>query len=540
MKRLLALVCLASTLAIDAADRAKADETLMAPHVAARLGLTEAWQRTIATPNGGSSIADQQLFVHDTNPHVYVEIIEGAKADPKPKPAKPDATPPAATPPVDDAKVLARIAVDVPDESGLPVGLKEAERLASNEIRRLKRRGVEASMRTTEVRRVYLYSIADDGTLEARDAETGRPIWLTRVGMRGLSFGQLGVSEKVLTVVNGSNMIQVNAEDGIVLAEMRTMGSPQFGAINSGDYAMIVTIGGGLEGYPLADPTADPFREMVAGRALASPTRSPSSSKIAWATDQQFVYVMELLGTPSTLFRLHTDGSVVGRVAAASDDRFFFASETGQVYGMKATRSGEVLWATPFGEPFFEEPVILDNQLLVLSAYGRMFCLNTESGDLMWDQPASNIDHILGGFGDQIFAVTQGGSMTVINRDDGATIGTYADVRPGRLLPNTKTNRLYLVSDSGVVQCMRPIDSDMPKFSRQPQSQAVAEEKTEKKKDAGTSSPFDAPGTDPFGAGGADPFGAGGADPFGAGAADPFGAPAGDTADPFGSDPFGN
>lgn len=591
MPRSLAIVfLLVPTIAVVVpSHHVSADEALMPAGVAQRLGLIESWQRTISSPGGAAAIVDEQVFVHQKDPQIYVEVVEsgaammsvdkmgsdkmaadkmaaekregmaakemmasGGDAMMKSEPAGMQMA--KAT---DNAKVLMRIAVGSSDRLGKPIDKKEAERLAGNEIRRMKRRGIDATMRTTEVRRVVLYSLAEDGSLEARDGETGQPLWMVQIGRSDLPFRELGISENYITIVNGANVLEVDAATGEVIDEHPTIGVPQFGAVNAGGFAVIATLGGGLEGYPLRDPLADPFRKMVAGRALGTPIKSPTSTKTAWATDQSFVYVMELDPQPYELFRLQTDGMVVGGIAAADGDRFFFATDAGQVYGLRATRSGEVLWTTPFGEPFFVKPLALENHLFVVSTYGRMFCLESENGNLVWDAPATNVGAILGGFGDQIFIRTVGGSFAVVDRKTGQTKQTVGEIRPNRLLPNLKTNRLYLVSDAGVVQCMRPIDSALPKFSIQPDPQPMAEttekmEKMEKESgpfDAGGSNPFGAGGGDPFGGGaGGDPFGAGGGDPFGAGAGgDPFGAGGGDPfggggaiEDPFGGDPFGN
>jgi outer membrane protein assembly factor BamB len=272
--------------------------------------------------------------------------------------------------------VITRIRTDKVGSTGNPIGLDEAKRQASNEIRRLKRRGIEAKINVREVPRVHLYSIASDGRVESRDAETGEIVWNVRVGDRRLPYQGLGVSENFVTVINGANLIQLDAENGETIVELRTMKTPIFGATNSGRFAMIPSIGGGIQGYPLYDPTLDPFLEIVEGSALHLPTKAPGSTKVGWGTDRGFVYVMELQGTPSVLFRLNTDGIVSGKVASASGDRFFFASENGQVYGIRATRSGKVLWSQPYGEPFYNEPFVFGEKILLRSAYGNLFALD--------------------------------------------------------------------------------------------------------------------------------------------------------------------
>jgi outer membrane protein assembly factor BamB len=437
--------------------------------------------------------------------------------------------------------VLVRIASNRIGANGKVLGLEEAQRLASNEIRRLKRRGIEATTNVRTVPRVRLYSLANDGSLECRDAETGEPVWMVRVGARRLHYGALGVNEDYVSVTNGANLIQVDAATGEVIQEVRTLGAPLLGVINSADFAMIPTIGSGVEGYPLSDTTRDPFREIVAGETLALPTKAPGSTLIAWGTARAFVYAMEMQGTPSVLFRLNTDGIVSGRIASASGDRFFFGSEAGQVYGLQATRSGRVLWSIPFGEPFYDEPIVAGDQLLIRSTYGNLFSLGIDSGIMSWARPTPNVDDLLGAFGDHIFVTSMTGSLTVIDRESGKQVASFNEVRPTRLLVNKLTDRLYLVSESGDVQCLKPVGSDLPTFNIQPDLEPKTEDEVEPKPKPGAS-PFDPAASDPFGAGGADPFGAGGADPFGGGAmGDPFGSgdAGGDMADPFAENPFG-
>ncbi len=504
---------------------------LMSPSIMRQLGLTQAWARPIPVPAGAQTIADQQLFVHEENPKEFVEIVQAGSV-------------PADGSGVPQDKVIARISVEQIGINGQPIGRKEAERLATNEIRRLKRRGIDAELNMRTIPRVHLYSIATDGTLDCRDAETGEPKWMVGVGSQRLPYGELGVGEEHVTVINGGRLYTVEAATGEVIEQVDLIGAPNFGAINTGSYAMVPLVGGGVAGYPLFDPTRDPFKEIVSGDTLALPIKAPKSSRIAWGTDRGFVYVMEMQGDPSVLFRLKTDGIVSGRIATATGNRFFFGSENGQVYGLWGTRTGRVLWTVPFGEPFYNEPIIVGDSVLIRSSYGNLFSLNIETGALNWDRPVQNVSELVAAFGGRVYLTTLSGSLGVIDLKTGDRVGVFRDIRPTRLLVNRQTDRLYLVSDSGEVQCLREEGSELPTFNVQPEIQMPDEEA-----EVTTPAPK-APTTDPFGGGGADPFGGGapgGNDPFGGGAPggnDPFGGGAGGN-DPFGggndagNDPFG-
>lgn len=524
MKRLCLLVAVfCMTLSSLPMPTTRAEE-LMSPNTAARMGLVEAWQRQLRVPGGSASIVHQEIFLHDVDPKEYVEIL-GDAVDGK------------------DAPVLFRLDINTPGATGAPIGKAEAERLARREIRRLKRRGGDPKITSRTVPRICLYTAARNGTIECRDAETGTPIWMTQVGNARLPFGKLGVDDKYLSITNGGNLITIDVTNGEPISNIRTLSIPLYGTIHAGGHSILPTIRNGIEGYWLADTEEVPFMEIVAGLALKPPTRSPSSAKVAWGTDRSFVYVMETSGKPSVLFRLQTDGFVNGRIAAASGDRFFFGSESGQVYGVRATRKGRVLWSRPYGEPFYNDAMLVDGVMLIPSAYGNLFALDEKTGLSVWNAPAANVDEVIGGFDGKVFVRFISGGLGALDLKTGQLLDVDRSLMPRKLLVNRATNRLYLVNSTGTVQCLRPIDAELPSLqqSMMPVDESGGSEEMTKPKQQTTK-----PGIDPFQA--KDPFGvgpdagSGGAiDPFGAPggmADDPFGAPAGDAKDPFGGSPF--
>ncbi len=501
---------------------------LMKPDAASQLGLHRAWTGAIRSPSGVQSIADIQLVVHQSDPHQYLEIIY------TPAKSKSDSTDKGDQ----DVRVLQRIWVNEKNALGDPLGIAEAKRLASNEIRRLKRRRIVATTREFTVPRVYLYSISDFGALECRDAENGSLLWSTRVGDRNLNFRQLGVDDERVTVINGSNLILVDSKTGEVIAEEPLRNVPIFGAVNSGKYAMVATLRGPIESYDLTNFDRRPEYESASGRAVTPPIRSPVSSKVGWTTDKEYFYVMELGGNPNILFRLKTDGIVGGRPAAATGDRFFFGSDTGQVYAVRATRLGEVLWSMPFGEPFFSQPLLAGDSLFLASVYGNLHAIHAETGQSIWARPALGVKEVICVLGDHLYVIMTNENLAILNKTTGQRVREL-DIQPARFVLNHQTDRMYLLDQRGLIQCLRPEGSELPTFTTDIKFSVAKTENTEKQK---SESGKDPKASDPFGAGESDPFGGDddameNDDPFG-GDEDPFG---GDDDDPFGSDddPFG-
>lgn len=532
-----ALVVVAGFNSATAQQYSQAD--LMPLRMADSLGLEQAWLKNISAPFGRQSIVDQTLYVDSQNVIEYLEIIDSKASGDKMSGQKPamageagDAM--AMAKMVDDAKVLARFRLGQIGESGRPIDKAEAERLANNEIRRLKRFNVSATTRMIETPQVLLYSLANDGTLERRDAETGELDWRIVVGKQALGYGSLGVGTKNLIVTNGGNLIQVRASDGLIVDELRTGRPPRFGATVSGNFGLLHTTGGNIEAYPLDDVTLDPYIEHVQGSALTTPVRIPSSARVGWSTDRGYVYVMELEGTPATLFRLKTDGLVPGGLSAADGKRFFFASDAGQAYGLRATKSGEVIWVESIGEPIRSAPVVAGDRVLFLSVYGNLYCLDASTGERLWDEATSGIFRLHAAFDDKLYAVRTTGDLVAVHLEDGSVASSAGAFQPTSVLKNELTNRLYILSDQGMVQCLRPTNSPLPQLltavERRVEPITGEDAKPEREEKSPADDPFNKPADDPFGAGGNDPFGAGAGD-------DPFGVGKGGD-DPFGGDPF--
>ncbi|MEM0927150.1 MAG: PQQ-binding-like beta-propeller repeat protein [Planctomycetota bacterium] len=414
---------------------------LMSVSTAQRLGLEESWRRQMRVPYGADSIVDQQIVMHESDPEVFVQVVTDV----------PEGTP---------SEVIFRLATQSPDRSGQPIGKEEAERLARREIRRLARTGKKYKIETMSVPRLRLYTVANNGTIDCRDAETGRAIWMTQIGDAGLNYGKMGVGDDFLSLTNGGNLIKIDATNGEPIRTIRTQSVPLFGALHSGKYSMVPTIRNGIEGYPLPDVTLEPFMEIVSGYALAPPVKSPTSTKVAWATNRGFIYVMECSGKPSVQFRLKTTGLVSG-IAAGDGDQFFFGSEGGQVYSIRATRTGIVQWNRPFGEAFYDPPFLLNDLVLITSTYGTLHALDETTGEERWLKTVPNVGHVLGAFDGKIFVTLLSGSFATIDLMTGEMLDVDPSLRPMKLLSNRVSDRLYFVNQQGTVQCMRPIGKEI-------------------------------------------------------------------------------
>ena len=496
------------------------------------LGLQQSWLESLSLPSGPDTLASIEIYVDTDNPHQFVELVVTDPAAGKPTDAdSSEATPTTPEP----TKVLMRLRIGDMGPEGRTLDPTEADRIADNEIRRLKRRGYNPVKRTIDSPNVLIYSLATDGTLQSRDGETGRLNWQVGIGDPVLGYGRLGISRDHVLVTNNANLYQLSAADGRIVSQMRLNRVPSFGAISVGDYGILHATGGSIDIFDLRDLQLDPYYERVEGSATTRPTSAPGSLKVAWPTDRGFVYVTELGGQPSTPFRVKVDGVVRAGLTAGMNEDFYFGTDRGQCYGLRTNVNGEILWTESLGLAVVSTPMLLDDRLFVLTEFGELFCLDAKTGDRMWTDNPRNVGRLYAAFDGRLFAEDLAGRFRVFDVRDGSLMATPVQFEPQRVVTNVQTNRLYLVDARGLLQCLRPIDSDLPRMIARttPPAAAAATDAAESETVAETTPPDKSP-TDPFAAPTDDPFGAGD-DPFGAAGDDPFGD-MGD--DPFGGDPF--
>lgn len=501
-------------------------ETL-SPAEAARAGMVSAWQRQMTLAGGLAGLADAQVFVDTTRPREIVEVTA-------------------------NGEVLLRIPADRVDRSGQPIGIEEAERLARLEIYKLKRRGIEATQSRRQIPQVRLYVLGKDGTVEARDGETGRVLWTEQHGDPRLPSLPMAINEKYVIFANGMDLIVLDALNGRAVFTRRLRYMPVAGPVIVGQHVMTLCASGRVEGLPLNDLNADFFTAVAAGEPTTGPVAAPDVPRMMWPTDAGFVYALDGGVGPGMAFRFPADGLVSGKPSVGLGGRFFMATDHGQVYGVSALNAGSVLWRHSLGDPIYAPTALFGNRLFVKTIYGDLHCLDATSGQALWPAPVREVDLILGGTGKQLIVRSTTARLRMLDMETGSSMADFTATSVVDSIHNPLTDRLYLLTTSGGIQCLRPLASELPTMLLKEFKPESAGEQTGEQAGEEREQPADGTApetTDPFAPGGedapatpdegSDPFG-GGADPFGGGA-DPFG---GDEMDDIfgggGTDPFGS
>ena len=210
-----------------------------------------------------------------------------------------------------------------------------------------------------------------------------------------------------------------------------------------------------MEGFALGDSEIPKWNHQSVGRSLVQPLATPYS--IAWTTDRGYVYHVDPV-TLDVRFRIETQDTISTPPTALSP-YIFAASQDGFIYAANE-KNGTQLWRYSLGEAISTPPVAVMQRVFVCSEKPEMVCVSAKEGLLQWK--AKGISRFVAASPTKVYAFDSSFRLQVL---DGATgkvesvLNSSASTFP---IVNQKTDRIYLASPTGVIQCLRELNAKKP------------------------------------------------------------------------------
>ena len=351
----------------------------------------------------------------------------------------------------------------------------------------------------------------DAAMVHAIDAETGRTLWSKQVGKPNRPSMPLDANGDFVAVINGSQLYLLNHTNGDVLDEKTVPDAPGGGPALSAKRVYVPGVMGMVTAYRLpsnaentdkkgepaksekesaADKKSPPEPERRPeshggaitpplfcksfGRALVQPlvTRDfVGGEYVVWPTDRGNLNLARVeRATEESLalkYRMETGAPIVARPAYLPPDpkvpgdsgTVFAASCDGFVYAIQE-ESGKTLWRFSTGEPILRSPAVIDQRVYVTTELGGMYCLDAKTSQNLWW--AENVMQFVAASNARVYVVNRIGRLRVLSAASGAQLDAVPTENVPIKLANTDTDRIYLVSDGGLVQCLREVEQTEP------------------------------------------------------------------------------
>jgi outer membrane protein assembly factor BamB len=357
-----------------------------------------------------------------------------------------------------------------------------------------------------------LFVATDRAMLHALDAETGQTLWVEQVGSPDHPTLTPGASKRLVGVVNGSNLYVLNRSNGRLLWKTEVEGAPGAGPALSEQRIYVPTVSGLVLSYrlqPLEDPmkelgkTPDKSQKLSAqekaaqeaqrhetlrlsnevvvplackswGRAMVQPiiTRQNENEEYtAWPTDHGSLFVAGINRLEADRFTVrYSMGTATGIVSQPSylppdpkvigdSGAIYVGSKDGFVYAIRE-KDGSSLWRFSTGEPLVQRAVAIDPFIFAATQPGGMYCLNAAKGGQVWWAP--QVVQFVAASKNRVYATDKVGLLHVLDARNGSRLDTIASYGLPLKLTNTETDRIYLASETGLIQCLRESGLSQP------------------------------------------------------------------------------
>jgi outer membrane protein assembly factor BamB len=293
------------------------------------------------------------------------------------------------------------------------------------------------------------------GVLHELNALTGETMWIAPVG--NPEYPSLGptANEQYVALINGSTLYVLDRIDGRPVKIRAVGGAPGAAPALSSKHVFVPLFTGRIEAYPLDEQILTPWYYQSFGRAVVPPLATAES--FVWATDAGRLYVGRLpeLGVR---FRLETSSEILAQPAYRKP--FVYAATIdGEVFAMHEL-TGARRWKYATGFPVTRAAAAVEDRVFVTSEEPALHCIDAEKGLVQWEAP--NITQFAALSRDRVYGVDKLGRLVALDAKSGAVIGRMPTDIATHALVNDQTDRIYLISQTGLVQCLHELTADEP------------------------------------------------------------------------------
>jgi outer membrane protein assembly factor BamB len=278
-------------------------------------------------------------------------------------------------------------------------------------------------------------------------------------------------------VLNGSTLYVLDRTDGRPVNIRRVGGAPGAAPAVSQKYVFVPLVNGRIEGYSIAnDKKLTPWYYQSSGRTMVPALATPES--VVWTTETGNLYAGNS-EDPGVRFRMETHSEILAPPSYLKP-LVFVAAASGEVFAMQEM-TGVRQWKYAAGFPVSRSVAPVGDRAFVTTEEPAMHCIDIKTGSAIWQAP--HVMQFAAASKTRVYGVDDLGGLVVLDAAKGSVLGRITTDHPILSLVNDQTDRVYLLSRDGMIECLRETDSKAPLYHNPKESEK------EKKTDTATVQP---------------------------------------------------
>lgn len=323
------------------------------------------------------------------------------------------------------------------------------------------------------------------GLITVFDAQTGSKLWDGQLARDNQYSYPAVTNGTTIFIVIGTTVYARDKFDGDELWSLRLPHVPSTSPTVDEGRMYVGTLEGSVYAFDLAKVDqlqregrlnqyiyeATVWRYKTSGEIVAAPVAD--EKRVIFASKTGSLYAV----TPSVRdlafqFETNVAASAPLDIVPAADgfDTIYYAAGDTNFYALRAS-NGTTRWLYVAGAPIREKPHPIGNSLFLVPVGAGMYSLDPGSGRVVWWAPSAR--QFVAASPTRVYATDEAGEVAVIDRADGALVGTLPLGNFPIRIPNERTDRLYLCSTSGLVTCLREEGAELPIYHRYPDRRPI-------------------------------------------------------------------
>lgn len=344
----------------------------------------------------------------------------------------------------------------------------------------------------------------DQATLHVLDAETRHTLWVGHVGLPGAVTSPPAANDKYVVSTNGSVLYLFDRRTGTVLWTRKMPSVPSTGAALSKSRIYVPQVSGMVSTFRLPAPNREEtpaeqrFKDNAlnyTGKGIAFQPPIVTRSSVVWGTDAGNIYSV----TPDELlavFRFKCRDAVLGSLMYR-EPYIYAASRDGYVYALR-DQKGFSRWQVSIGKPIAQTPMAADDGVYVVPETGGIYKLALDTGEQIW--ASRGVFQFLSASPTRLYTADAKGQLLILDAKSGAHLGVIATQGSTIKLFNRENDRVYLLTPTGLVQCLHEVGLKEPAWhGAQAVSASEESDDTAKSDEPAAKKPAADEGPDPFG-----------------------------------------
>jgi outer membrane protein assembly factor BamB len=358
---------------------------------------------------------------------------------------------------------------------------------------------------TADVDNIYIQSSA--GVVTALNADTGRKLWASQIGLNDESSLAAVSNDDVLLITTGPVIHAVNKFTGNELFKFRLPGQPSTPPAVDNGSLYVPMLDGTVAGMSLRTlEHQERFGTLPPGVARAVAWRFVSgdpvsfspiagTDSIAIATDKGNFHSINSQGIQAgkSIFQLLLKSPVVAPMTlypGPAGDTVLVATEDHRLHSIGFSKSGKINWTYPLTSTISAAMIVVGDDAFVITERTGLTKFSLSGGvpvkipdnGKQWNVP--NIEQMVAVSQDYVYAMDITNRLLKINRAS-AELEHHVTLNDHTFrLSNGLTDRIFLATASGTVVCLAEDGSDFATYHQRPGRQPLMPELQDKPDDS--------------------------------------------------------